>query len=428
MSANMMLPAFDRDMSSASDEQLLKVVGLIDTLDRRGPVDRLLEPVRDRLALLRPARPVTFGRVLILPFEDVLVPAHEAWAGRPCFPRPQLAELIARVTAGLPAATAAALRARAAGHSMMSAEIVLEIGTALWPAAAAMVAALAADQAQAPELSRQLATVAPLLALGPVLVPSMWELPPRPMGTLPRPALDLLLEPLRMAVPLGETALLSVLELYLVRAVSPLVILEPLRLAEFGLSARDREALLGQLVRRRIADMRESAARLAASASRPDAGALLRLVADLEALDGRWPVSPSDRSALAAIRKTVSAFVGHGIETAVRDEILAQFGTLADPGGLGDDGVERLEETARHTRRLGIAGARLGLAPTPDSLLTPFLQPFQEAIRGPAGSAGAATPSGLFDQIRIVEILFGSDVAMRLFDDRRRIGAGGAMR
>ena len=178
----MMLPAFDRDMSSASDEQLLKVVGLIDTLDRRGPVDRLLEPVRDRLALLRPARPLTLGRVLILPFEDVLVPAHEAWAGRPCFPRPQLAELIARVTAGLPAATAAALRARAAGHSMMSAEIVLEIGAALWPAAAAMVAALAADQAQAPELSRQLATVAPLLALGPVLVPSMWELPPRPMG------------------------------------------------------------------------------------------------------------------------------------------------------------------------------------------------------------------------------------------------------
>ena len=41
-------------MSQASDEQLLRVVGLIDTLDRRGPVDGVLEPVRDRLALLRP--------------------------------------------------------------------------------------------------------------------------------------------------------------------------------------------------------------------------------------------------------------------------------------------------------------------------------------------------------------------------------------
>ena len=41
-------------MSQASDEQLLRVVGLIDTLDRRGHVDRVLEPVRARLALLRP--------------------------------------------------------------------------------------------------------------------------------------------------------------------------------------------------------------------------------------------------------------------------------------------------------------------------------------------------------------------------------------
>ena len=51
----------DRDMSQASDEQLLRVVGLIDTLDRRGPVDRVLEPVRARLALLRPPRPVTWA-------------------------------------------------------------------------------------------------------------------------------------------------------------------------------------------------------------------------------------------------------------------------------------------------------------------------------------------------------------------------------
>ena len=58
---------------------MLRVVGLIDTLDRRGAVDDLLAPIRDRLALLRPARPLTLGRILILPFEDVLVPAHEVW-------------------------------------------------------------------------------------------------------------------------------------------------------------------------------------------------------------------------------------------------------------------------------------------------------------------------------------------------------------
>ncbi len=61
--------------------------GLIDTLDRRGPVDQLLAPVRGRLALLRPPRPITLGRVLILPFEDLLVHEAEAWPGRRCFAR-----------------------------------------------------------------------------------------------------------------------------------------------------------------------------------------------------------------------------------------------------------------------------------------------------------------------------------------------------
>lgn len=421
MSGDLEMPALDRNMSTASDEQLIRVVGLIDKLDRRGAVDELLEPVRDRLALLRPARPLTLGRVLILPFEDVLVPAHDVWPGRLCFPRSRLSTLIAQVASGLPAATMADLRAQAAGHSMMQAEIVQGIGTTLWPAAAGIIGAMLRQGSVPADLAGPLAGIAPLLALAPTLVPTLWELPPRPMGHLSRPALDLLLEPLRLAVGLGEGALLALIELCLLRAASPLVILEPLRLAEFGPSVREREALLGQVVRRRIADMREVAARLdsgAASGRRPDAGLLLRLVADLEALDGKWPVSPTDKEMLASIRRTVSAFVGVGIETAVRGEILSQFGTLGDPGSLSDENVERLEATARHTRRLGIAGARLGLGTTPDALLSPFLQPFRDAIRhGDVLLPGRN--SGLLDQIRIVEILFGAEVAMHLYDEQR---------
>ena len=75
------------------------------------------------------------------------------------------------------------------------------------------------------------------------------------------------------------------LELLLARAASPLVLLEPLRGADVGLPARDRDALLGQLVRRRIADMRETAARLAAP---PPAG---RAAPTLPASCGSWPTS-----------------------------------------------------------------------------------------------------------------------------------------
>ena len=103
-------------------------------------MDRLLDPVRDRLALLRPPRPLVLGRVLVLPFEDLLVPDGEAWPGRRCLPRGQLGSLIEQVSAGLPPATAAALRDRAAGHTMMSGGIVREIGATLWPLAATILA------------------------------------------------------------------------------------------------------------------------------------------------------------------------------------------------------------------------------------------------------------------------------------------------
>ena len=112
-------------------------------------------------------------------------------------------------------------------------------------------------------------------------MPAIWQLPPRPIAVLARPALDLVLDLLRTAVPLGPEAMLSVIELLLARSASPLVVLDPLRGADLGLPPRDRDALLGQAVHRRIGDMNETAARLAApraSGDRADAAALLRLL------------------------------------------------------------------------------------------------------------------------------------------------------
>ena len=188
------------------------------------------------------------------------------------------------------------------------------------------------------------------------------------MSGLARPALDLLLELLRAAVPLGEAALQAVLELLLTRAASPLVVLEPLRGADFGLPPRERDALLGQLVHRRIADMRETAARLAdtgghgqpperrcSPAARGRPGGARRQMAG-------QPPGPAVLARSAARSRPSSA--RHRDRGAPGDPGPARCPGAT--GGLSDDGVERLEETARHTRRLGIAGAKLGLAPTPD--------------------------------------------------------------
>ena len=414
------LPALDRDMTGASDEQLLKIVGLIDTLDHRGKVDRLLAPVRGRLALLRPPRPISLGRVLILPFEDLLVADDEVWPGRRCFARGRLADLIEQVTAALPPATVARLRREGEGRSMMAGETVAEIGATLWPAAAEVAQTGLADGNVDQVLRAQLGTVAPLLALGPELVATIWRLPPRPMGPLGRAESGRLTELVRRAAPRGESGLLPVLEVLLARAAAPTVVLEPLRGADIGVPGRARDEALAQLVHRRIADMHEEARRLPQRQGTGSGSAVLRLVADLDALETRWPVSPADRTVLQEIRAAVAGFVGTGIDHSLREDILVRMDELAGPARLDDDGVERLEEAARHTRRLGIAGAKLGLAASADALLDRFLPTFQAAIRDrrPAGAAG------LIDQMRIVEILFGPEAALELYQELR--GATGA--
>ena len=413
------LPALDRDMTGASDEQLLKIVGLIDTLDHRGTVDRLLAPVRGRLALLRPPRPISLGRVLILPFEDLLVADDEAWPGRRCFARGRLAELIELVTAALPPATVARLRGAGEGRSMMAGESVAEIGATLWPAAAEVAQARLTGGDVDQVLREQLGTVAPLLALGPQLVATIWRLPPRPMGPLGRVESGRLTELVRQSAPRGESGLQPVLEVLLARAAAPTVVLEPLRGADIGIPGRARDEALAQLVRRRIADMHEEARRLPQRHGSGSGRTVLRLVADLDALETRWPVAPADRAVLQEIRAAVAGFVGTGIDHSVRTDILGRLDELAGPARLDDAGVERLEEAARHTRRLGIAGAKLGLAASADALLDRFLPTFQAAIRArrPAGGGG------LIDQMRIVEILFGPDAALDLYKELKGAAA-----
>jgi hypothetical protein len=419
MSTRMPLPELNRDMSAASDEQLLRVVGPIDTLDRRGTVDGLLAPVRARLALLRPPRPLTLGRVVVMPFEDLLVPSDEAWSDRCCFPREKLGWFVEQVPAALAPRQLEELRRLAGGRTMLEAAAVRAIGEVLWPAAGAAAMRCGEAPAVAPDLRRQLMAVAPLLTLAPTLLPLLWQLPPRPMGPLDRQAADFLVAAVRAAVAIGEQAAQSVLEILLVRSGSPLVILEPLRHAELGIDARRRDAMLACLIRRRIADMRVLAARLAgedAGTRRPSAAQLLRLVADLDALEGKWPLGGEEQTALAGIRERASAGIGAGIEAAVGREILGPLATLAQ-SELSDDEVERLEDCARNTRRLSIAGARLGLAATPDAMLGGYLPAVHDAIR--QNAADRRCRRNLIEQLRVVEIMFGSDTAARLYGELR---------
>ncbi|MCZ8279597.1 MAG: hypothetical protein O9313_14760 [Acetobacteraceae bacterium] len=70
------------NLSNASDENILRIMAMIDRLPDRSRLDALLNDIRPRLAQLRPPRPLTVMRLLFLPLSGALVD-RAAWRQDP---------------------------------------------------------------------------------------------------------------------------------------------------------------------------------------------------------------------------------------------------------------------------------------------------------------------------------------------------------
>lgn len=128
------LRALQSGVGNLDDEQLKRVVAMVDGLPERGVVDELLEPLRPRLAALRPPRKPTLRRLLFVPVEPLIVPPESWQRGELSFPRhalPLLAHLVLESIA-----EAEPLRRRIQVIEAGDDTALLPIGAQLWPAAA----------------------------------------------------------------------------------------------------------------------------------------------------------------------------------------------------------------------------------------------------------------------------------------------------
>lgn len=122
-------------LSNASDDQLRRVVGVLDSLVTRGEADRLLAGLRDRIRALHPDRPMRFGRLLVLPLEAALVNTAE-WMKEPAgIPRAALNPLIETVRRVM-GPEAEVIEMATLGRRLQDAEAVRSLGRRLWSRAA----------------------------------------------------------------------------------------------------------------------------------------------------------------------------------------------------------------------------------------------------------------------------------------------------
>lgn len=85
--------AVTRDVAGAPDSQALRIVATVDAMTVRGPADELIAPLRRRLAILRPPRPLRFTRLLFHPLDGVIVSAAQWRPGQDAIPRTALVPL-----------------------------------------------------------------------------------------------------------------------------------------------------------------------------------------------------------------------------------------------------------------------------------------------------------------------------------------------
>jgi hypothetical protein len=131
--------ALHNELNEADDLKIRRILAVVDGVLDPAPNRLLLDPLRARLAALKPARPVRFSRLLFIPLDPLIVPATDWKPGEPSIPRTALASIARVVRAGLNSETGFVDKA-VHGHHTDATQAITIAGEALWPLAAEVLA------------------------------------------------------------------------------------------------------------------------------------------------------------------------------------------------------------------------------------------------------------------------------------------------
>jgi hypothetical protein len=394
-----------REVLEAGDARIRRVLAVVDALPSRGAADGLIAPLRPRLALLDPPRPLTLARLLFLPLDPLVVPLAEWQPGSLGIPR-SLLPVLAEVVAAALGQRGIALRARIAGRTTRDLAVVTEAGAEFWPAAAAVLrdSPPPADWVQATGLgpADRDAIVRPVAALLETAT-TLHDL-----ATMPGEFNELLVaeQLLEHAVGDGADALAMLLVLLLthlletgklvrlaedlVRRCPEAVRAAPERAFEFLLAGFDAVVSAESGTGPGIDGLRRAAAMLAGFADRPTHG-------------------PSRLARVDTARRRLDETCRRhfaSASAALAEQAAAPAASPGAPAALaGDAEVAACESAALDLRRLESVGRRLGDADF-----------YVRALRATTERMCQASGLAPIDRLRIAEIMLGADAALAMLD------------
>lgn len=399
--------ALSREFRNASDEKILKVTRMIDLLPERGEADALLEPVRARLATLRPARRMNRTRLLFTPFDPVMMSGATWRPGDLGIPR----SILAPVSALIFAASDTVPPIPPALDEGDEAELT-RAGQPLWQAAAACLATISIPPAwETPDWQKQNGLTVPMvMPLIPVLrlvldqAVALRTLPPRRHPDC-EPALTALLSEAIRIGPLGWGIMLRLL----------FDAAAPDQVARLALAMARGSRLCTTLQGGLDGAIEEMLGRMEApqpgqAAEQHDPAPLLgrlHLIDRIEELRKLENRPAEEQRRVGRLRQALAAENRVVFEQALQARLveLDQPGEPA-PAAMSTQAVLAVEAEARQLRTFALAASRLGHADEYDRLLE------QAAAR--YARNGARSGMTRADRMRVTELLVGSEKAIQV--------------
>lgn len=395
------------ELRDAADSKILKVTRMIDLLPRRGEADLLLEPVRHRLAALRPARPLTWIRLLFTPFDSVLVPAADWRPGHLAVPRSLLQPLATLLQDSMPETALAPVNLLANDHAALT-----RAAKPLWTAAAARLSSITIPPSWAArewQVQHGLtpSLIAPLLpALRLVLsrAAELRALPPQTSPNYEQVVAALLLD----AAQAGPLSWGIMLTLLLDDGAPDQVSRIAGGVARGGRSSSDLHAVLDKANKDTL-DRMETLVLEPVAEDRPAAAlstrlALSRRIQSFRRLEHR-PVEEQRR--IGKLRQSLATenrqLFERTLHTWLPGSSRSAAAGVASVEPMNAEAVGALETRARQLREFAQTASKLDDGEDYDRLL-------EDAAIRCAGSGSGLTRA---DQLRLVELLLGSERAVQ---------------
>jgi hypothetical protein len=310
-------------ISQASDEKLIQIVRIVDTLPERTQLDDAIAKVRHRLFWLKPPRPLTLARFLFAPVEDLLDGPLRYRRGSKRFSRAIIRPVNDIVEAALGPAKATAIRTELTGKTTKDRAFALAFGERLWPVAADILAdfvkrASIDTRMRIDRIGRdedvmlQIADMTGFLQFGARIERMKADLPPKPFDDLQAHHLQMI-EEVFATLPAPEDVSLFT-RVLLALAGEPAKILELLERVKIQATQRQRDTVVGELTQSVIDKLGDDAERLI-KIPKTDlqvaAKVAGRLVSSLDALGRKrqWGTANVDSRTLDQTRRAIGDFV-----------------------------------------------------------------------------------------------------------------------